>query len=769
MPGLDWNAFSQLPGGPERNFELLCRALIRRNYGQYGQFNAFANQPGVEFHLRLHTNCSLGEAGRWFGWQCRWYNLTGDHALGNARRNKIQKALQTTQKYLPELTDWVLWTKRPLTPLDQDWFYSLTSGKPRLDLWTAEDVESHLCGEAEILKSSYFGTTVLTPEVLKGWHKVSVSPIARRWMPEVHQVVDAEREIKKMLGRPAAWDQLRATREQLALGVHAFRLELTLISGELRNESELLLSRASESISLLEQAAECLTKGEFAQVQAISLPELTTAETAILSKLRRANVPPALTATNIISDIRWAKEVVGQLHDSVQAPIAAVLSEAGGGKTQLAAQMTAPSEIPAGVLLHGNYLHHGQTLDDLARRLSVGGTPIPSFEMLLAAVDVAAQRANCRLPIVLDGLNEAEDPRDWKLLLASVFEIVRRYPNVLVVCTLRPAFKQEALPETIQTVSIPGFSQDTLSAIRKYFRYFKINARDATIPMYLLRHPLTLRLFCEVTNAARARVVGIEAMPTSLTGLFDRYLEQATERIVELSPTRWRYFELDVRKALDAIGNELWRRNSRFIELTDLRTLLRDEQRSWADSIVRALEQEGILLRAPGDSSESSLMMPAYDALSGHLVASALLSRLGNDGFEAWISDPSVLNQLTEAGQGSHPLSMDTFRSLVALLPRRLNQSQLWPFLPEPLRKIALRGTANLEGSYLDTQTVDELLKLVHEPPTSRYDIFDRLLETRSSANHPLNSDFLHRALLTMTLSERTTDGPNGSGRTVSS
>ena len=38
----------------------------------------------------------------------------------------------------------------------------------------------------------------------------------------------------------------------------------------------------------------------------------------------------------------------------------------------------------------------------------------------MAAVDAAAQRQNTKLPIVIDGLNEAEDPRDWKDLLSSL-------------------------------------------------------------------------------------------------------------------------------------------------------------------------------------------------------------------------------------------------------------------------------------------------------------------------------------------------------------
>jgi len=114
MPPLNWDAFAQLPGSPQYNFEQLCRGLIRRHYEQYGDFAALAAQPGVEFHLRLKLPCSLGSVGRWYGWQCRWYELPRDHVLGTTRRKKIKEAIWKTEQELPNITDWVLWTRHTL-------------------------------------------------------------------------------------------------------------------------------------------------------------------------------------------------------------------------------------------------------------------------------------------------------------------------------------------------------------------------------------------------------------------------------------------------------------------------------------------------------------------------------------------------------------------------------------------------------------------------------------------------------------------------------
>ena len=91
MPALNWDIFTGLPGSAEKNFELLCRGIVRQSFGSFGVFRALANQPGVEFHLKLDKRCdALGDPDRWWGWQCKWYDLPANGALGATRRAKIE-------------------------------------------------------------------------------------------------------------------------------------------------------------------------------------------------------------------------------------------------------------------------------------------------------------------------------------------------------------------------------------------------------------------------------------------------------------------------------------------------------------------------------------------------------------------------------------------------------------------------------------------------------------------------------------------------------
>jgi hypothetical protein len=92
--------------------------------------------------------------------------------------------------------------------------------------------------------------------------------------------------------------------------------------------------------------------------------------------------------------------------------------------------------------------------------------------------------------LVIDGLNEAEDPRRWKTLLAGIELVLQAMPNVLVACTLRSAFKSVAVPDGIQQVTLKGFEYDGAEARKRYFDYYRIDATDALLPKRLLDHPL---------------------------------------------------------------------------------------------------------------------------------------------------------------------------------------------------------------------------------------------------------------------------------------
>jgi hypothetical protein len=752
MPALNWDKFTGLPGSVEKNFELLCRGIVRHNFGSYGVFRALANQPGVEFHLKLDKRCeALGDPARWWGWQCKWYDLAANGALGSTRRTKIEEGLRKTEEHLPDLTDWVLWTRRTLTKDDQNWFSGLAS-KMKLHLWTDDEVDNLLAGPALVLRGTYFGELVLTPDMLRERHEQAVAPIRTRWYPDVHHVGEAERELRRMLGEVDAWNTLRELAIKLCASAEAVKSS-PAVPAPLEPFVTSVVATSRQSAETLDRVAAGIGVGDLDLLrdELTARPRALPAEVATAPRrLRASNQRAGLYATNAVAECRDALLLLKEVEAGFSSRLVALVAPAGCGKTHLAAQLTAGTTArPPGLLLHGRDLHASHTLDDLARRVSIAAQPVPSMEALLAAVDAAGQRAQKRLPIFIDGLNESEDPRMWKQLLAALEATLAKYPYVLLICTLRPEFVGEALPDATQRVEINDYGNATPDVVLAHFRYWRIDATDAYLPSFL-RHPLTLRLFCEVTNPARQQLVGVGAMPGSLTALFERYLEQVRVRVVELAPRPHRFFPQDVNAAISSFAKRLWASRARSVELGELRTLLGDAQRPWDQSIVRALEHEGVLLRMP--SSGGDTLVPVYDMLGGHIIANALLAQHGQDTFEAWIKDSSTATSLAGAYDVRHPLADDVLRSLVGQVPRRFYAKQLWQLADEPLRGRALRMAAHLEPASLDAETVAALLDLVRDGDS---ELLDRLWQVRGVLGHPLNAEGLDQALRPMQVSDR--------------
>lgn len=730
---------------------------MRRHFNQYGKFSAEANQAGVEFDIKLENDCSLGKAGRWFGWQCRWYDLASGRAIGTTRRAKIEDAIRKTEVDRPGITDWVLWTRHPLTAGDQAWFHAIQS-RMSLYLWTSVEVEEYLNGPAEIFRSTYFGNLVLTPERLEDEHKKSIARIQRRWQPEIHQIVEVEHIIRQILFEPQQWMKLNKVALRLTSEKDQLLNEIPTIPTDILVFATEFTQAAIDFILLANETYKYLLSGDFYRASVTASSSITPSNRldGFVRRLRSKRNRAVLIATNVLADMHLIHRLLHKINRYISIGVVAITGDAGYGKTEISASLTSKSDDrSAGILLHGTDLSVGHSLDDLAKRVVIQGMPVTSFEALTAAIDAAGRRSGKRIPIVIDGLNESEDPRVWKNLLAPIPSLLHNMPYVVVICTLRSAFADEALPDGIPKIHTQGFGNNVNTAIFRYFEYYKIDAKDALIPVEMLRHPLTLRIFCEVANPERRQTVGVGAIPASLTTLFTRYLNQAASRIAELATRNYRYYESDVLSALIKMGQLLWEQNTRSIEINALRQLLCDHIRPWDTSIIRALEHEGILLRTPGEIPGTGHVSIVYDLLAGHIVADAILGIYPGQAFENWVKNGDMHRILPNNQQTRHPLSHDIFRALAGIVPVKLYGHHFWKYLDGQIRSQALYEASLLESSLIDRETVEELEKVIYQSSHEAKQLFHRLRVTRAAQPHPLNADFLDEALQKLSMPDR--------------
>lgn len=762
MPQANWDVFTQLPGAATSNFEKLCRSLVRRHYGCFGHFRELANQPGVEFHLQLTDDCVLGKPPRWIGWQCKWYQLARGAKLTAAQRTKIEEGLQKTQAHVPGVTDWKLWTRHPLVKDDQTWFYGLRSKYPqfKLDLLTADDLEELLAGPGAMLRDTYFGELVITPDLLAQQYKIAAAPFQRRYQPEVHVVQDAEESVTRCLGGQEAWQSIA----DLAVGLRAAAAEIapetTALPAPLQAEMELLLKHVADSAVLLEELYTAVVSGDFDAIKRLlaTMPASPTNYRRLLSRLRGARAACGPQSANLVADLHAVATEVTQLGESLGARTLYVLAAAGEGKSEMCVKLTQPEgAFPGGVLLLGKDLHAGQTLDDLASRFKVNGKSVETFERLVEAMDAAGHRAGRRLPIVIDGLNESEDPRNWKDLLSRADELLKAFPYVLMVATLRNEFAEDCLPDgsgespTSDRFELNGFKDDPQAAIDKYFAFYKIDKTDADLPLELLQHPLTLRIYCEVANAGRQHTVGVEALPNSLVALFEEHFKRIAVRVADLSPSSRRLFQDEVHEAMRKVAASLWDNNARSMPFDAARATI-DGGSSWDASIVRALESEGILIRTAFEGGQQGIAF-SYDLMAGHMLAKYILNR---GDVTQWVQNAENQKKLDAGKPGSHTFAGDAFYALVGLYPGKGGQRQLWQELSGNLSLRALLLTAHSDPSQIGRETADRFAEAMLDAGSNFATLsFNRLRATRAAQAHPYDANFLHTVLSNMTNTQR--------------
>lgn len=756
MPEANWDVFSELPGAADENFEKLCRSLVRRHYGLFGRFRQLANQPGVEFHLQLTETCDLGAPPRWIGWQCKWYELSNGQGLGGARQKKIIEGLEMTRKHVPDVTDWKLWTRHTLTKEDQKWFFGLESVFPefKLELLTATDIEDLMVGPGALLRETYFGELVLTPALLAEQYRLAASPFKRRYQHAIHVVVGAEEKVLRRLGGQSAWGSLK----ELSSALKSNSSEIASLTGQLKTEIKAevdsLLARATGLADLLDSLHASLGKGDFDAVQQLltTNPSQPVRYDRLLSKLRGARSNGAPLAANLVADIHAVSSALRSLERSIGVRAVAVLAAAGEGKSELAVKVTqADGEFPGGVLLLGKNLHAGQGLDELVSAFKISGRPAESFDRLVEAVDAAGQRAGKRIPIVIDGLNEAEDPRNWKDEISRADELLKDFPYALLVVTLRNEFAQMCLPDEFPRIQHNGFQEDPQRAVDKYFEYYKIDATDADLPIEFLQHPLTLRIFCEVANPRRQHTVGVEALPSSLASLFEEHFKRVADRVAELSPAAHRIYSHEVEDALLTIASILWKGNVRSVEFHAARAAVGDFGR-WDASVIRALESEGVLVRTTSKAGGQGIAF-SYDLMAGHMMARHLLA---GSSLTQWLQSDEGRAQFQFRETGSHTFAYDVFQALVGLYPQRLGRRQLWQDLPdENLVMNALLLTAQSDPRQIGRETVERFASAMRESKPFARIAFKRLRSTRAARAHPFDMDFLHGVLIAMSNTQR--------------
>ena len=722
----DWQSFEHLDGASQANFEALWRSLVLANYGGNGHFLEYKNHPGVEFLLHLTADIpELGSSGCIIGWQCKFFDtIRVGKALTQAQKRDISESLTKSKEQSPTIGKWILCIPGKLTKGDVDWLHSFSTNNTEVLEWTDFDIDRHLnmSDRGNYLREAYFGGLQLSASDMKEAFEWTFAPLNKRWIPEVHVRSSEEDEIRQLLLEPVAWSPLIQASDELENLRQYF-------SGK-SDEAELFSLRIINDFQKhINELLNTLKTGSLRNIGTIR--DWITSVKADVSKLvkvlRKNRDARNLPLSNIAYELEFVLDQVERIDKESTVPIVAVMADAGWGKTHLAASLFQNCEgrRKGGILLLAKDLGGNDDFSTLVRQVRLpGGRSFQNEEELLIALHEFGSRHQCRVPLIVDGLNESKNPSAWKAIIARLQVLLSRYQNVLLVVTFRTgycsswryndfpnldhdehsirfAYRESCLPEGVLCLDA-SLSHDFHDLVRKYFKYYRIVYRGV-VP-HILHHPLTLRLFCDAINKDRQDTVHPSSLPSDMSSVFNVFCESAAKHIEDNAPLEFRRRACEYRICIRNIGKLLWENGNRFASVDELKKLFPETTSSWKDDWSNILSQEGLILTRPDwKNPDKTVFEATYDAFGGFLIADYLTTKFSHN-FKDFLSEESFQKNIVG---NSHLLSEDILAFLTWLYPIKNFGNMLFEVASANIRERILLKTLDCDERFLSGKTLE--------------------------------------------------------------
>jgi hypothetical protein len=433
---------------------------------------------------------------------------------------------------------------------------------------------------------------------------------------------------------------------------------------------------------------------------------------------------------------------------------------AGQGKTHLfcdAAERAIRDGRPALVLLGARFPSH-QPWMSIAEQL---GLPPQGREVLLGALEAAAEASGGRFLFLIDALNEAEDSSLWRNELRVMEAELTRSGWIGFGVSCRSSYVEQVVPvdgisDQFVEVEHPGFQGREADATQHFFSHFKVAAPRVPFLIPELTNPLFLKLYCE-SIADR----GLKAPPAGhehLSGVFTGFVESRARRIntlLELDPS-----EGIVERATQALAGALAEARSDYLPYGEAKALLDGFAPSltkWPQTLFGALLSEGVLRKdrvyLSGRDERVEAVSFTYQRFSDHLVIAAMLDKhlpADADPAAAFAAGQPLGRWVREAPQGSiEALSVQMpERTGTELLDLVRHEEDDDDWRAERWYRAFLASLVTRDRRAV----TDRSRELLNEAQRRAYYLSDKVIETLLAVapdpEHRLNAEVLHASLM---------------------
>lgn len=430
-----------------------------------------------------------------------------------------------------------------------------------------------------------------------------------------------------------------------------------------------------------------------------------------------------------------------KLHDK---SILLIVGEALIGKTHLMCD-TALNRLNTSqptVLFFGHeFSNEKSIISNMISRLGITDCNEVKF---LEALNKLGAEYNTRTLIMIDAINETENPRLWQNGIIEFCEKIKSYPNLALALSIRDVEKnklitdanEKYIEEEIVEIRHKGFEGIELEAVRTFCA--ALGVEFPKVPIHTNRlfvNPGMLFLYIEIIKETTQKIDTTIINPTTI---FKAYIEKLNKKFSQLHDV-----DEDDRVVEDSINRFIsLGAQSNYTHFYLPQKLVSKEIKSIHEKVLEFLKSEGVLNKL-NINGEISLYF-TYQKFENYFIAEYLL----ND-FE---KNKDVIFDLIK--KYNRAISEALFVQVTEKLDKEIFDLNVWLIRDAYICELYIDSLIWRHPKTITEKTFKNI-NFILEHYNYSDDFLNVILQLSTIPNHPLNIERWHKRLLEFQLSER--------------
>lgn len=704
---IDWNKLNLLPKDADKSFEEFCSHIVSHLYGQYGTLSYFYNTPGSEFYIELNKPVTIDGVdyvqGDVLGWQAKFWR--GDHDDENSSLNashihELEEGFITTVKYKSNIKLWVVCTPGFFVQKQWDKLYAKLKGIKSdccFTSWHRVKFEDFYLNDHHAFNGIfqyYFGESYAIKARLDEISKDTLSYLSKKFDVDIHTPTDFEDALltivnsdkakewlidsietlihhitddkKRPVVQTSTWEYKQFTPTYWELYAKDFTERESVadqLNGYLKDKDHIL-----DNTIAIKTVIDTYSKERNKRVGEINKELHTTYKKHEKGQMLVGCINEMVSRVNSLEEYLThigEKEdisVLAIVNRIVQKDFS-VFAEAGYGKTHFACSLASnmlDRDKPVFFVTGSKFRNCNCCESKLKDLLQLPDSD--TVNDMLDALDFAGEVYECKLPIIIDGLNETTPQADrWREELPPLRRKIRERQHLILVTTCREKkdyitliYGEDSYKKVENYIILPGIQHKNLyKATRLYFNKYDIRPTNQAA-LTSFTNPLLLKVFCEVNKGRHAFELNDHTLATCMSD----YNRQLVDKIATDGGKVNKMKRHQIEEGLNKVAMIIWEKNDRQLDFfTEFANVFGDR----TDDFLN--EGMCFIVERVGDQDKVQF---AFDLVAGFHIAKAIVNRNTDaDSFCRYIEKYTV----RLFGECHHTLAEDIAKSLFYLVP----------------------------------------------------------------------------------------------------